>query len=76
VSTRESVTCRCQQCGHRFRVLADEVGMHDCPRCGHLFEEEPPEAEEQENEEDEEESEASASAAANFEDAIDENLRK
>lgn len=30
---REAAWCRCQ-CGHRFRVLADEVGQHGCPRCG------------------------------------------
>lgn len=31
----ESTGQRCPACGYRFRVLADEAGMHACPRCGH-----------------------------------------
>lgn len=30
---RESIFMTCQ-CGYRFRMLADEYGDHDCPRCG------------------------------------------
>jgi ssDNA-binding Zn-finger/Zn-ribbon topoisomerase 1 len=26
---------RCPECHTTFRVLADEVGMHDCPECGY-----------------------------------------
>ena len=25
---------RCPSCGHRFAVLDDEQGQHECPRCG------------------------------------------
>ena len=32
--TREGAGQTCPDCGCRFRVLADEVGMHPCPRCG------------------------------------------
>ena len=31
---RESATCTCLECWCRFRVLADEWGMHSCPGCG------------------------------------------
>lgn len=23
----------CPNCGHRFKVLADEAGSHSCPKC-------------------------------------------
>jgi Zn ribbon nucleic-acid-binding protein len=26
---------KCPECGRRFRVLDDEVGMHECPGCGY-----------------------------------------
>jgi Zn ribbon nucleic-acid-binding protein len=26
---------RCPRCRRRFRVLEDEIGMHDCPHCGY-----------------------------------------
>lgn len=26
---------RCPRCRRTFRVLDDEVGMHDCPSCGY-----------------------------------------
>jgi len=44
----ESAVCRCSKCGKRFRVLADEVGDHSCPRCGFT-----PYAETEQDEEDE-----------------------
>lgn len=31
----EVARCRCPQCRCSFRVLADEIGMHACPRCGY-----------------------------------------
>jgi len=30
----EQVVCRCSKCKYRFRVLADEYGDHNCPKCG------------------------------------------
>lgn len=26
---------RCPECKKVFRVMEDELGMHDCPYCGH-----------------------------------------
>ncbi len=44
---RESMGCRCSACGKMFRTLADEVGMHECPRCGYTpYHDEPDDAEE------------------------------
>ena len=31
---RAAVGQHCGGCGHRFKVLEDEYGMHECPRCG------------------------------------------
>lgn len=31
---RETASQRCPNCQRSFAVLADEVGDHDCPRCG------------------------------------------
>lgn len=36
MSRYEVATCRCPHCGRTFRVLADEVGTHSCPRCGYF----------------------------------------
>ncbi len=30
----ESASMTCPRCNHRFRMLADEYGDHDCPNCG------------------------------------------
>lgn len=27
---------RCPECKHRFQVLDDEEGMHECPSCGYF----------------------------------------
>jgi Zn ribbon nucleic-acid-binding protein len=32
---------RCPECHTTYRVLADEVGMHDCPECGYFPEPKP-----------------------------------
>lgn len=32
---------RCPECRRKFREPEDEVGMHDCPYCGHPRYEEP-----------------------------------
>ena len=31
----DEVGQRCPRCRATFRVLADEYGMHECPRCGY-----------------------------------------
>lgn len=36
MSHGEAASQRCPQCHRSFRVLADEVGMHACPRCGYV----------------------------------------
>lgn len=59
MSTPDAVTCRCSQCGRRFRVMADEDGLHDCPSCGYGPEDEDREdrADEDDADEDDEEDE-------------------
>lgn len=41
---------RCRECGARYRVLADEVGEHDCPRCGYDPTDDDDQAEKNDNE--------------------------
>jgi len=55
----ETAANKCPNCNHTFRTLADEWGMHQCPRCRY----EPQREEEDEvpfNEEDWEEDEDDA----------------
>lgn len=32
---RETATQTCPNCRRSFRVLADEIDMHECPNCGY-----------------------------------------
>jgi hypothetical protein len=36
LTEREGASQRCPRCRQSFRVLADEVGSHPCPRCGYF----------------------------------------